>query len=68
MVADVKGLEIKTLRFRAGIRQYEFTARLGIPANRLSEIESRGRQPSSELLQRILRVIKDIPNGGREGK
>ena len=68
MVADVKGLEIKKLRFRAGIRQYEFAARLGIPANRLSEIESGRLQPSPELLQRIIRVIKDIPNVGREDK
>jgi len=68
MVADVKGLEIKILRLRSGIRQYEFATHLGIPANSLSEIESGRRQPSPELLQHIIRVIKDIPNGNREGK
>ena len=68
MAADVKGLEIKILGLSAGIRRYEFTAHLGIPANRLSEIESRRLQPSPELLQRIIRVIKDIPNVGREDK
>ena len=68
MVADVKGSDTKILRLRVGIRQYEFAARLEIPTNNLSEIESGRLQPSSELLQRINRVIKDIPNGGREGK
>jgi len=40
MAAVVKGLEIKILGLSAGIRRYEFTAHLGIPGNRLSEIES----------------------------
>jgi len=68
MVADVKGLEIKILRCRAGIWQYEFAARLVISANSLSEIESERRQSSPELLKRIIRLIKDIPNGNRAGK
>ena len=68
MVADVKGLEIKILCLRAGIRQYEFAARLVISANSLSEIESGRQQSSPELLKRIIRLIKDIPNGNRAGK
>ena len=68
MVADVKGLEIKKLRLRAGIQQYEFAARLVISANGLSEIESGRRQPSPELLERIIRLIKDISDGNRAGK
>jgi len=40
MAAVVKGLEIKILGLSAGIRRYEFTAHLGMPGNRLSEIES----------------------------
>ena len=68
MVADVKGLLIKILRRKAGIRQYEFAASLVISANSLSEIESGRRQSSPELLKRIIRLIKDIPNGNRAGK
>ena len=68
MVADVKELEIKNLRLRVSIRQYEFAARLVISANNLSEIESGSRRPSPELLKRIIRLIKDIPNGNRAGK
>ena len=68
MVVDVKGLEIKNIRLRAGIWQYEFATRLVISANSLSEIESGRLQPSPELLQRIIRVIKDIPNVSREDK
>ena len=68
MAADVKGLKTKNLGLSAGIRRYEFTTHLGILGNRLSEIESERLQPSLELLQRIIRVIKDIPNVGREDK
>jgi DNA-binding transcriptional regulator YiaG len=68
MVSDVKRLEIKILRLRAGIQRYELTARLGILADSLSDIELRRRQPPPELMRRIIRIIKDIPNGGREDK
>lgn len=68
MAAAVKGSEIKILGLSAGMRRYEFTAHLGISGNRLSEIESGRLQPSLELLQRIIRVIKDVPDVGREDK
>jgi len=68
MSAVVKGLEIKIIGLSAGIRRYEFTAHLGILGKRLSEIESGRLQPSPKLLQRIIRVIKDVPNVGREDK
>ena len=42
MVEDVKRLEIKVLQLMAGIWQYEFAARFGIPANSSSQIESGG--------------------------
>jgi transcriptional regulator with XRE-family HTH domain len=58
MVKKVNGLEIKIIRIRAGIRQYELAARLGIPANHLSEIESGRRQASDKLLTRIIKFLK----------
>ncbi len=52
------GVQIKIARIRAGLRQYEVAARVGILANRLSEIESGRRRPSPELLERILMVVQ----------
>lgn len=57
MVSKVKGLDIKIMRLKAGLRQYDVAARVGIPPNRLSEIESGRRQPPPEILQRILDII-----------
>lgn len=57
MVTKVKGLNIKILRLKAGFLQYQLAALLGIPPNRLSEIESDRRVPSPELLQKILEII-----------
>jgi transcriptional regulator with XRE-family HTH domain len=59
MTKIIKGLDIKIMRIRAGFRQYELAARLGIPPSRLSEIESGRRKPSDELVKRILKVIED---------
>lgn len=56
------GVDIKIARIRAGLRQYDVAARVGILPNRLSEIESGRRQPSPELLERILSVIKSGGN------
>ena len=53
-----EGMEIKIERIRTGLHQYEVAARVGILANRLSEIEAGRRRPSPELLERILRVLK----------
>lgn len=58
MVTKVNGLDIRIMRLKAGLRQYAVAARVGIAPNRLSEIESGRREPSPELLQRILRAIK----------
>lgn len=57
-----EGVEIKVARIRAGLRQYDVAASVGILPNRLSEIEAGRRQPSHELLQRILQVIKGNGN------
>ena len=53
-----EGVEIKIARIRAGLLQYEVAANVGILPNRLSEIEAGRRQPSPELLKRILLVIE----------
>ena len=58
MLAKVNGLNLKIMRLKSGLRQYEVAGKVGIPANRLSEIESGRREPSPELLERIFRVIK----------
>ena len=63
-----EGVELKIARIRAGLRQYEVAARVGILPNRLSEIEAGRRRPSPELLERILRVIKGDNSDEAKGK
>lgn len=58
MPVKVNGLGLKIMRLKAGLRQYEVAGQVGIPANRLSEIESGRREPSPELLERLFGVIK----------
>jgi transcriptional regulator with XRE-family HTH domain len=53
----LSGMDLKILRLKAKLKQYEVGMRAGIPPNRLSEIEADRRQPSPELLERILEVI-----------
>lgn len=53
-----KGLELKIARLRAGLKQYELAAKVGIAATQLCEIEAGRRELSPELLERILGVIK----------
>ncbi len=59
-----EGVEIKILRIKAGLRQYEVAASVGILPNRLSEIEAGRRRPTPELLERIFRVLKANAMGG----
>ncbi len=63
-----EGVEIKILRIKAGLRQYEVAASVGILPNRLSEIEAGRRRPSPELLERILQIIKGNHDGQTERK
>ena len=56
----IGGLELKVLRIRAGLRQYQVAAQLGITQTKLSEIECGRVQPSMELLQRILDIIQGV--------
>ena len=60
MAINVNGIELKIMRLRAGIRQYELAARIGIPANRLSEIELGRRMPSIELVTRIVDILNEM--------
>ena len=68
MVTKVKGLDIKIMRLKAGLRQYDVAAWVGIAPNRLSEIESGRREPPPELLQHILEVIKADGDVDKAGK
>ena len=52
-------LELKVMRMKRGLRQYEVAAMVGIAPCRLSEIETGRRQPDPELLQRIREVIEE---------
>jgi len=54
---DNKGLELKIARLRAGFKQYELAAKVGIAPTQLCEIETGRREVPAELLERILTVI-----------
>lgn len=64
----MKGIELKISRIKAGLRQYEVAAKVGIPATKLCEIETGRRKPSDELLERILQAIKGNHDGQAEKK
>ena len=53
----INGIEFKIARIRAGYRQYEIAAQLGIHPCQLSEIESGRRQPSAEILKRLIQIL-----------
>ncbi len=67
-MAQVKGLDFKIARLKAGYRQYEVAAKLGIHPSQLSEIESGRRKPSPELLQRLLQILNQGKSGEAEGE
>jgi DNA-binding XRE family transcriptional regulator len=62
-----RGLDLKIARIRAGLKQYELAARVGIAATQLCEVETGRREPSAELFEQILQAIareaKDDSNG-----
>jgi len=62
----MKGIKLKILRIEAGLRQYEVAAKVGIAATKLCEIETGRREPSEDLVQRILQVIKGNHDGERK--
>ena len=51
------GLGLKIARLRAGLKQYELAAKIGIASTQLCEIETGRREVSPDLLERILEVI-----------
>ena len=65
-IRSSKGLALKIARLRAGIKQYELAAKVGIAPTQLCEIEGGRRQPSAELLARILAVIRGGHNGEKK--
>lgn len=62
----VEPIELKVKRIKAGLRQYQVAAEVGVAPCRLSEIETGRRQPSPELVQRILEVIGDNGNNSHK--
>lgn len=59
MVTKVKGLDIKIARLKAGMRQYDLAARLGIPPSRLSEIESGRRKPAPKMVEQLFKILNE---------
>ena len=55
-----EGLELKIARLRAGIKQYELAARVGIGATQLSEIEQGRRPITPELREKIKKVLNEV--------
>jgi transcriptional regulator with XRE-family HTH domain len=51
-------MNLKIMRIRAGLRQYELAAKLGISPSRLSGIECGRVESSPELVVRIQETIR----------
>ncbi len=58
-MATLIGLELKIARLRAGLKQYEMAARLGISSTQLCEIEMGRKAPSPELANEMARIINE---------
>ena len=56
---SMTGLEVKLKRIRAGLKQYQVAAAVGISPNRLCEIELGRRKVEPDLLKHICEVIED---------
>jgi DNA-binding XRE family transcriptional regulator len=60
----MKGIDLKIARIKAGKKQYEVAAEVGICPTKLSRIEL-GKDPvSSDLAERILAAIEESGRGG----
>ena len=51
------GLDIKIVRIRSGVRQYELAAKIGICQSTLCEIEAEKKPLEPQLLGKILRIL-----------
>jgi len=54
----MNGFDLKIMRIRAGLRQYDVAAKAGITPPRLCEIEAGRLKPSDQLLDRIIKAIE----------
>lgn len=52
------GMELKLKRIKAGLKQYELAAKVGISVTKLCEIEMGRRKVNPELTQLILETIE----------
>ena len=53
------GLHLRMLRLRAGLRQFEVAAQMGLHPGRLSEIECGRRKATPEQMETLLRVLEN---------
>src|SRR3954471_16325275 len=63
----VRGIELKLLRIRAGLRQYRVAQELGIPPSILCEWENERRPIPPQQGPRILAAIDRLAMGGLQG-
>jgi transcriptional regulator with XRE-family HTH domain len=54
------GIELKVLRIRSGVRQFQVAQRLGIPAPILSDLENGKRPITVERAKSISHAIADL--------
>jgi len=67
MAAKIKkGLQMKIMRLKAGLLQYQLAAQLGIHASRLSEIESGRRTLPPDLLCKLEKILDTAKVKGRK--
>ena len=57
---DLSGIELKVLRIRSGVKQYQLAQALGIPASVLSGYENGLRAISPDLAKTMTRAIEEL--------
>ena len=62
MVSAAGGLELKIMRLKAGLKQYELAAKLGLSPVHLSEIETGRREVLPELYRKIAETLGNSIN------
>jgi transcriptional regulator with XRE-family HTH domain len=62
-----RGIELKLLRIRAGLRQYRVAQELGIPPSTLCDWENERRPIPSAQGHRVLAAIDRLATGGVQG-
>ncbi len=62
-----RGIELKLLRIRAGVRQYRVAQELGIPPSILCDWENERRPIPPHQAPRILAAIDHLATGGVYG-